>query len=145
MRELELITGRLSALSPHKSRGYMAATTSMPDLVQVSKLDTQFNLNPQYTQHVKYVSSSTTKQRRARKEEKWKRERKLGQGGFGTIWLEQCIQGDSKGEVRAVKKLLKLESSNCNRELEAIALFSHTKVSLPLLPIYLSPFPLTFT
>lgn len=122
----------------------MAATTPMPDLVLVSKLDTQFNSNPQYTQHIKYVSSSITKQRRARKEEKWKRERRLGQGAFGIIWLEQCIQGDSKREVRAVKKVPKFGSGNCHRELEAIALFSHTKASLQLFIIYLSPFPLTF-
>ena len=132
MAKFELTTGRLSTPFPPNGKGYMAATTLIPDLVQVSKLDTQFNLDPQYTQHVRYVSSSITKQRRIRKEEKWKRERRLGQGGFGVVWLEQCIQGDSKGEVRAVKKVPKLESVNCNRELEAIALFSHSKVSTTL-------------
>ena len=121
----------------------MTATTPIPDLVRVSKLDTQFHSHPKYTQHVKYVSSSTTKQRRVRKEEKWKRERKLGQGGFGIVWLEQCIQGDSKGKVRAVKKVPKLASGDCNRELEAIALFSHTKVTLPLLLIHPSNFYLS--
>ena len=118
----------------------MAATTPIPDLVHVSKLDTQFHSDPEYTQHVKYVSSSTTKQRRTRKEEKWKRERGLGQGGFGIVWLEQCIQGDSKGKVRAVKKIPKLKSDNYTRELEAIALFSHTKVSLPFSLIHPSSF-----
>ncbi len=118
----------------------MAATTRPSDLVQVSKLDTQFHTNPDYTQHIKYVSGKTTKERGTYKEEKWKRERRLGRGGMGVVWLEQCTQGDSKGEVRAVKEIPKFEDSNCHRELEAIALFSHTQVSLTLSVIYLLSF-----
>ena len=49
---------------------------------------------------------------------------------FGIVWLERCIQGNSEGKVRAVKKVRKLESSDYYRELEAIALFSHSNVSL---------------
>lgn len=110
----------------------MTTTTPVPDLVQISKLDTQFYTNPDYTQHTIYVSGRTTKERGTRKEEKWKRERRLGRGAFGVVWLERCIQGDSKGEVRAVKKVPKVENSNCHRELEAINLFTQTKVSLAL-------------
>lgn len=111
--------------------------THVPDLVQVSKLDTDFYSDPEYTQHVRYVSGSNTKQRSIRKEEKWKRERKLGRGSFGVVWLERCIQGDDKGEVRAVKEIQKPESSDYYRELEAVALFSHTKVIQLLLVNYL--------
>ena len=107
----------------------MAATTPIPDLVQLSKLDTQFHPTPEYTQHVKYVPGRTTTERGTHKKEKWKREKRLGRGGFGIVWLERCIQGDSKDELRAVKKVPKFEYSNCHRELEAIALFSHPKVS----------------
>ena len=114
--------------------------TPVPDLVRISKLDTQFYLDLGHTQHVKYVSGNTTTQRRVRKEEKWKKERRLGRGSFGIVWLERCIEGDSKGEVRAVKKILKLESSDYYRELEAIALFSHAKVSLLLSFIHSSFF-----
>ena len=112
----------------------------IPDLVQVSRLDTQFHSEPKYTQHVQYVSGSAPRQRKVRKEERWKRERAIGRGSFGIVWLERCIQGDSEREVRAVKKLLKLESSDYYRELEAIALFSYSQVALPLLSIY-NPFP----
>jgi hypothetical protein len=103
--------------------------TTISDLVQVSKLETQFYSDPEYTQHVHYVSGNTSRQRRVRKEEKWRREKGLGRGSFGIVWLERCIQGDSEGKVRAVKKVQKLESSDYYRELEAIALFSHSKVS----------------
>ena len=110
--------------------------TSIPDLVQVSKLDTQFHSDPEYIQHVQYVSGSTPRERKVRKEERWKKERWLGRGSFGTVELERCIQGDSEGKVRAVKKVQKLETSGYYRELEAIALFSHSKVRQLLLPIY---------
>ncbi|KAL9131407.1 MAG: hypothetical protein Q9217_000675 [Psora testacea] len=101
--------------------------TAVPDHVRVSKLDTQFCSDPEHIQHVRYVCGSTAKQRGVRKEEKWKRESVLGRGGSGIVWLERCIQGDCNGEVRAVKKVQKLESGDYYKELEAIVLFSHTK------------------
>ena len=104
----------------------------IPDLVRVSKLETEFSLNPEYTQHVQYVSGTTLRQRRVRKEERWKREKTLGNGSFGIVWLERCVQGDGEGKVRAVKKVQKLDSSDYHRELEAIALFSHSKASIML-------------
>ena len=108
----------------------------IPDLVQISKLDTQFHSSPKYVQHVKHISGNTPRQRRIRKEERWNRVRELGHGSFGIVWLEQCIQGDRKEELRAVKKVQKLESGDCYRELEAIALFSHAKVNLLLVFIH---------
>ncbi|KAL8746946.1 MAG: hypothetical protein Q9190_001108 [Brigantiaea leucoxantha] len=100
--------------------------TPIPDLVQISKLDTHFHSDPEYILHIRHVAGTTASQRKLRKEEKWKRERKLGRGGFGTVWSEKCIQGDNEGELRAVKEIPKSESYDYNRELEAVALFSHT-------------------
>ncbi len=101
--------------------------TPIPDLVQVSKLDTQFYSDPDCTQHVRYVFGHTSR-KKIRQVEKWRREKKLGRGGGGVAWLERCIQGDSERNVRAVKKIRKIESSAYYRELNAIALFSHSKV-----------------
>jgi len=108
----------------------------IPDIVKVSKLDTQFSLDPEYTRHIQEVSESISERRKVRKEERWKKERRLGRGSFGDVWLEQCIHGDSKGEVRAVKKVQKVDRNNYHRELEAIALFSHSKVRILMFPIY---------
>jgi hypothetical protein len=108
----------------------------IPPLVRVSKLDTQFYSNPEYTQHIQYVSVSALERRRVRKEERWRQVGRLGRGSFGGVWMEQCIQGDSEGKLRAVKKVRKLESKNYYRELEAIALFSHIKVSILIFCIY---------
>lgn len=116
----------------------------IPDLVRVSKLDTHFYSDPEYTEHIRYVSGTgtgtTPRQRRVRKEERWKKETRLGSGAFGIVWLERCIQGDGTGSFRAVKKIPKLESSNYYRELEAVALFSHSKVSILSLSIYIPRF-----
>jgi hypothetical protein len=108
----------------------MASTlsSSTPDIVQLSKLDTQFLSNPKRTQHIKYVFENERSRKKVYKEESWKKAKVLGHGGFGVVTLEQCIQGDSEGKFRAVKKIRKLD--NYQRELEAIALFSHDKVSL---------------
>jgi hypothetical protein len=111
----------------------MASTPPLPDLVRLSQLDTRFSSSPEYTQHIQYVPGNVRERRRVRKEERWKRVRRLGRGTFGDVWLEQCIQGDTEGEVRAVKKIQKLDRNNYYRELEAIALFSHNKVDLSIL------------
>ena len=106
--------------------------TPISDLVQLSKLETQF-LGLEYTQHVQYISGSTASQRKVRKEEIWKSGGELGRGGFGVVKVERCIRGDSQGKVRAVKTVPKLGSSDYYRELEAVALFSHRQVSVLLL------------
>ena len=110
---------------------------TIPDLVRISKLDTQFYANPECVQHIKHISGNTPRQRRVRKEEKWIRVKRLGRGNFGTVWLERCIEGDIKKEERAVKVVPKVGSGDYYRELEAIALFSHTKV---ILPVFLESF-----
>jgi hypothetical protein len=86
--------------------------TPVLDLVQISKLDARFYLDPEYIQHVHYIPGSVPQQRKIRKEERWTRERWLGCGAFGTVKSQLCIQGDSEGKLRAVKKIQKLASSN---------------------------------
>ena len=44
------------------------------------------------------------------------------------IWLEQCIYGDNKGEVRAIERTRKSKPSFDFKELETVALFSQAKV-----------------
>jgi serine/threonine protein kinase len=101
------------------------------DLVRLSKLDARFTSDPHHTRFVSIISRSG--QRKIQQEEEWKREKKLGEGAFGAVYLEQCTQGDKEGKVRAVKKIRKPQDTNYYRELEAVALFSHPKVSQALL------------
>jgi hypothetical protein len=102
----------------------------IPDLVRDSRLDTQFH--SEYTQHVYYETGLTPRQRKTRRDEYWKWERHIGQGSYGSVQLERCVSGQREIEFRAVKKIPKLQQPSkpidYNRELEAIAKFSHWRV-----------------
>jgi hypothetical protein len=103
----------------------------IPDLVRDSKLDTRFHSG--YTSHVYYESGPTALERVIPREEHWKRVKNIGRGAYGNVWLEQCVKGQAHVEWRAVKQISKprqpVKLMNYNRELEAIAKFSHQKVS----------------
>jgi|ERR1700722_5857807 hypothetical protein len=102
----------------------------IPDLVRDSKLDTEFD--PEHTKHIYYESGLTPRQRTVRREERWKRKKYIGQGSYGSVWLEHCVMGQREVEFRAVKMIPKLQPTSkpidYNRELEAIAKFSHWRV-----------------
>jgi hypothetical protein len=57
--------------------------------------------------------------------EEWKRKKRLGQGAFGTVWLEEEAEN---GHLRAVKEVLKNGSTTARidytRELEALGRLS---------------------
>jgi hypothetical protein len=108
---------------------------SAPELVRQTKRSASFFSNPQYTQHVDYASKNG--QRKVKEETRWQIKKALGKGGFGAVYLEECIQGDRKGGLRAVKEIKKPGDTNYYRELEAIALFSFKQVSTTA-PSYLS-------
>jgi hypothetical protein len=102
------------------------------DLVNDSKLPVQFFA--ERTHHVVFESDATLGQqvRRQRKEEIWGRVKHLGKGGFGSVWLEQCLTTDSQPKSRAVKEIPKVtpfsQTIDYKRELETIAKFSQRKV-----------------
>lgn len=102
------------------------------DLVRDSKLETNFP-DDTVTQHIHYVSDMKTQRRRVRKEARWTVVRKLAAGSFGQVWLQQCTEGDDVGKLRAVKEISRGREEqqpdiDYQRELEAIAKFSHEKV-----------------
>jgi hypothetical protein len=126
-------SGRSIASTPSGSFNSSRSATS--DLVRDSKLETVISNNGALVQHISYESNPRMRQRRLRKEQTWKRVRELGGGGFGCVWLEERLNGDDGGGTfRAVKEISKIQpqgqhiSINYNRELEAIAKFSHSKV-----------------
>jgi serine/threonine protein kinase len=52
-----------------------------------------------FTEHHRLFSDSSRQIRNQLEIKRWKRERELGRGGFGTVYLEQ----DTEGQLRAVK------------------------------------------
>ena len=101
----------------------------VPDVVRRSKLETEFDSKTLSTTHIRHVSENKASRAKVRQKETWKHERSLGRGNFGLVSLETCIHGQRSGDVRAVKKLEKLQSGHYLRELEAIALFSNEKLA----------------
>lgn len=105
----------------------------LTDLVHDSKLDTRF-VEDGGVVHVSYVSTPGLR-RKERKEERWKSSRILARGSFGRVWLQECAHDNGSKSFRAVKEIFKQKVANeekpidYTRELEAIAKFSHTKVS----------------
>lgn len=76
---------------------------SLPQPVRDWKLET--TVCDGYTLQTRQVSNQATGLWRTPVQEKWMRTKKLGQGGFGVVWLEQCTEGVSAGQVRAVKQI----------------------------------------
>ncbi|KAJ5138474.1 Tetratricopeptide-like helical [Penicillium bovifimosum] len=104
------------------------------DLVQDSELHTYFL--PDHTVetvHTFQVSDPASGQRLVTRTEHWQRQKEIGSGGFGSVWLEKCIKGGRSdatqaGALRAVKQINtdpRHGSFDYNRELEAITKFSH--------------------
>lgn len=110
------------------------------DLIRDSKLETRFLPHCGVeTVHTFRESDPASGQRLVIRSEHWQRQRRIGGGGFGSVWLERRIKGGPPGatvaqvsEVRAVKQIdmdTRLELIDYKRELEAIAKFSHSRVS----------------
>lgn len=113
----------------------------IPDLIRDSKLETHFLPHCGVeTVHTFRESDPASGQRLVIRSEHWQRQRRIGSGGFGSVWLERRIKGGRSGAtaaqdsaVRAVKQIdmdTRLGLIDYNHELEAIAKFSHYRVSL---------------
>ncbi|KAK4495510.1 hypothetical protein PRZ48_013842 [Zasmidium cellare] len=101
----------------------------IPDLVRLTRLDTQFSPRDSRTRYTQHKSTGSKPGRRHTQEvERWQRTKALGRGSYGgAVYLEKCIHGDKTGGVRAVKKIRKPFDTNYYRELEALAFFSYPK------------------
>lgn len=73
------------------------------------------------------VPRTWTRSWKFERKEDWKRGKLLGEGGGGTVYLEECIEGESKDKQRAVKAV-KRAKCDFRREIEAAMIFSHEKV-----------------
>ena len=114
----------------------------LSDLVRDSKLEA--TVSHEGTLQAIYRSSRSARRRRVRIEERWIRDGFLGQGAFGTVHKERCEQG-GQIKLRAIKEIKKKvavgEEIDYTRELEAVAKFSHERVSTIRLPLpVLSPY-----
>ncbi|EAW17356.1 putative protein kinase [Aspergillus fischeri NRRL 181] len=101
------------------------------DLVNDSKLSVRFYEDHFYNEVFDLDSKKPGGPlRRRKKEQKWIRERRLGRGTFGDVWLYKCDE-DVGTKFQAVKVIPRLSHStkaiDYTRELEAMFKFSHRK------------------
>ncbi|PLB49671.1 kinase-like protein [Aspergillus steynii IBT 23096] len=104
----------------------------IPDLVRDSKLETHFLPDSSVeTVHTYHEPDYKSRRRLVPRLEHWTRHEKIGGGSFGSVWLEKCTKGAKRDNgLRAIKQMEVRRKStllNYNRELEAIAKFSHWK------------------
>jgi len=103
------------------------ASSALPELVR------DFELNATI-RGKQTVHNRVSGRREAPQKETWERRKKLGRGGFGSVWLEHNIDGgQTSRKIRAVKELRPgktLIVAEYVRELEALAKFSQEKVGI---------------
>ncbi|KAK1143695.1 hypothetical protein N8T08_006095 [Aspergillus melleus] len=104
----------------------------MPDLVRDSKLETHFLPDSSVeTVHTYHEPGYKSRRRLVSRSEHWRRYGKIGSGSYGSVWLEKCVKGARReNALRAIKQMeVRRQSTRVdyNRELEAIAKFSHWK------------------
>jgi hypothetical protein len=105
------------------------------DLIRDSRLETFFLPDCSVeTVHTSRESDITSRRRVVARSEHWKRLSKIGGGAYGSVWLEKCIKDSHQRNIHALRavKQIDLDSRlgpiDYNRELEAIAKFSHARV-----------------
>ena len=93
------------------------------------KLDTTFYTN--HVQHITLRSDASQGKRRVKEVNSWYRDREIGRGSFGTVFLERS----QKGEYRAVKVIAKDMNStrriDSRRELMAMAILAKVRGKAP--------------
>ncbi|KAL6894963.1 kinase-like domain-containing protein [Trichoderma evansii] len=105
--------------------------SQLPDLVRDSQLSTDFKADVTIHQHDD--SDDENNARSTLREERWKMTVRLGHGGCGNVWLQECVEGKRGIDKRAVKVIpwlnLKDKKDTYVTELEAIAKFSQKRYS----------------
>jgi serine/threonine protein kinase len=95
----------------------------LPDRVRDAKLDTE--VRDGLTIHTDYVEDASVHRRFRIEKIVWQTTRKIGQGGYGSVYLQERKSRSSTGPaVRAIKRLRQTSHNTFIHELEALAKFS---------------------
>ncbi len=93
---------------------------SISDLVDHFKLETEFR--PDYTLEIVRTLHHDRGRRMVRAEKKWTKQRDLGHGSFGEVWLDQ------QAATRAVKSVKKNRDTGVDYHKELLAMAKLSKV-----------------
>jgi len=114
------------------------AMSSAEDLLDHFKLDAEYRNDGEfhngYSLHTSYISDHARGKRKEKVETKWFRQRIIGEGSFGQVWLEVQYKGEAILRKRALKVLekrrLRLFDIDYKKELLALAKFSKSQVRI---------------
>jgi hypothetical protein len=103
-------------------------SANLDDDLDDYKLDSVFHTDPDYVLHTSFRRDLGRGLRKVKVEDKWYRERELGAGTFGSVYLE--VTSDQR--QRAVKQISKHLATRLGidykTELSALAMFAKAKV-----------------
>lgn len=107
----------------------MDSRESVSDLLEYFKLDAEYT--PDHTLQVSYAKKPGISRRKVRTEQRWYRDREIGHGSFGSVWLEVNQKGQGVTAQRAVKEVSKrlLRGSGIDYRRELLAMSTLSKVS----------------
>lgn len=93
------------------ARDIMASLSGQPDKARSYNLRTAFVSSHEVQHHDRQTGTET-----------WRRQRRLGQGGFSEVWQETCTSGARTNQVRAIKQIKKNRElvQHLGRELEVL-------------------------
>lgn len=105
---------------------------SPADLVADTKFRVEFNSDLVYRFSFQSKIAPGQNIRRKEKKDVWEKQRSVGIGSYGNVWLHRCLTSEGQAELQAVKMITKKSLSSGGidlfKELEAIAKFSQRKV-----------------
>ena len=107
----------------------MDTRESGSDLLEYFKLDAQYTSD--HTLQVSYAKRPGISRCKVRTEQRWYRDREIGHGTFGSVWLEVNRKGQGVTAQRAVKEVSKrlMQRSGIDYRRELLALSTLSKVS----------------
>jgi len=104
----------------------------MEDDLDDYKLDATWHQDPSHVVHISFERDPRRRGRKVRVENKWYRQRELGVGSCGVVYLESTEDGRERAVKDIRKSLSERLKIDYRRELAAISTFSKAKVGHPL-------------
>jgi serine/threonine protein kinase len=96
--------------------------STMDPIVLSTRLVVRFDSTKNVTHHFRYVAQP--RKRSVTVRNSWKRVKELGEGTYGKVYMEKCVDGPRLQGLQAVKRTRKKPNIDWEGELRAIALFS---------------------
>src|SRR5271163_23717 len=109
----------------------MTSVEEISDLIDHFELEATYF--PTFTIQICYESIPDQGLRKVKTQKRWQRGKIIGEGGFGSVWLEEYRKNDIIVQRRAIKEVRKRDMTRAgvNYRREVLALARLSKVIVP--------------